>query len=125
MAIFKKTTLPAKRQIKKEKKTEVKPTTAVFLSPKNAFVIKYPWITEKSHDMSIQGKYVFLVDKHANKSEVKKAVEKFYKVNAVAVNIINARKKSSHFGAKITPGARYKKAVVTLKKGQKIDVMPT
>lgn len=121
MAIIKKTTTKKKAV----KKTEVKPITAVFLSPKNAFVIKYPWITEKSHDMSIQGKYVFLVDKHANKSEVKKAVEKFYKVNAVAVNIINARKKSSHFGAKITPGARYKKAIVTLKKGQKIDVMPT
>lgn len=118
MAILKKTT-------KKEKKLKAEIKPAKNLSPKNVFVIKYPWITEKSHNMSLNGKYVFLVDPKSNKSEVKKAVESLYKVQAASVNVVNFRGKSKHFGAKITKGQNYKKAIVTLEKGQKIDVMPT
>lgn len=120
MAILKKTT-------KKEKSVKVKPEIKpqASLNPKDVFVIKYPWITEKSHDMSVDGRYVFLVDPKSNKSEVKKAVATLYKVDAVSVNMLNFRGKAKHFGSKISKGKNFKKAIVTLKKGQKIDVMPT
>ena len=64
--------------------------------------------------LSHLGKYVFLVENGANKSEIKKALEEIYKVKVVKVNTINARP-NPH---------RYKKAVVTLQSGQKLDILP-
>ena len=111
---------------KTEKKiTKAEPAGNVHIDSKSVFIIKQPWITEKSYNASLGGKYVFLVDKHTNKSEVKKAVEALYKVSVVSVNTVNFRGKTKHFGSNITPASKYKKAVVTLKQGQKIDVMPT
>lgn len=80
-------------------------------------IIKQLHITEKAQD----NKYVFKVAQKANKSKVKKAIEKKYKVDIIKVNIINASPKP-----RILRGIRgqkkgYKKAVVTLKHGQKIE----
>lgn len=100
-------------------------STPVNLDSKKIFVIKNPLITEKSYRLSSDGKYVFLVDLKTNKAEIKKAIKTLYKVDAVSVNTVISREKNKHYGPKITPGSRYKKAIVTLKKGQKIDVMPT
>jgi len=111
--------------IKKEKVVKENGLTPLSLDSKKMFVIKNPLITEKSYRLSADGKYVFLVDIHTNKAEVKKAIKTLYKVDAVSVNTIISREKNKHYGPKITPGSRYKKAIVTLKKGQKIDVMPT
>lgn len=74
--------------------------------------------------MSELGKYIFLVDGASNKIELKKAVEAVYKVNVESVRIINTRPKPRRLGrAKgLKPG--YKKAVITLKKGQKLDILP-
>lgn len=87
-------------------------------------LIKKPLITEKSVDLSKEGKYVFIVEPRASKSEIKKAVKKYYGVDAVAVHIVNAPGKPKRFKniRKITPGT--KKAIVTLKSGQSIDVVP-
>lgn len=87
------------------------------------FLIKKPWITEKSTGLSAVGKYVFLVQPKASKPEIKKAVKEVYKVDAVAVNIVNRPPKRKRFGStmKGLTGA-YRKAIVTLKKGQKIDI---
>ena len=81
-----------------------------------------PVITEKSSNMSTQNKIVFKVRDYANKKTLKKNIEKIFKVNVVKVNIIN--KKSI---LKFTRGRKsrvkgYKKAVITLKKGQSIDL---
>ncbi len=103
---------------------EVTATSGAF-DGKKIFSIKHPWITEKAYRLSSGGKYVFIVDAQTNKSEVKKAVKVLYKVDPVSVNIINSRGKNTHFGSKFTAGKEYKKAIVTLKKGQKIDVMPS
>jgi len=91
----------------------------------NKFLIKNPIITEKAAAMAGFGKYVFLVDDAANKPEVKKAIESIYKVNVADVHIINTLPKPRR-GYGRFPGARagYKKAVVTLKDGQKLDVLP-
>lgn len=88
-------------------------------------LIKHPRITEKSYLMSLGGRYVFLVDKSANKPEIKKAVETLYNVTVTNVNTVNVRGEYKRFrGVKIQRPS-LKKAVVTLKEGQKIDVMPT
>ena len=81
-----------------------------------------PIVTEKSTNLSDQNKIVFKVPKTSNKQNLKKNIEKIFKVNVVKVNIINkqGRTKTTR-GRKIQlPG--YKKAIITLKKGQSIDL---
>ena len=81
-----------------------------------------PIITEKSTNLSEQNKIIFKVPKNSNKINLKKNIEKIFKVNVTKINIINkkSREKSSR-GRKIKI-IGYKKAIVTLKKGQNIDL---
>jgi len=81
-----------------------------------------PIVTEKSTNLSEQNKIVFKVPSAANKNNVKKNIEKIFKVNVIKVNIINKKNRT-----KITRGRKikvqgYKKAIITLKKGQSIDL---
>jgi large subunit ribosomal protein L23 len=81
-----------------------------------------PHITEKSTNMSEQNKIVFKVPLKANKNNLKKNIEKIFKVNVTKINIINKKPK-----IKITRGRKvkvsgFKKAIVTIKKGQNIDL---
>ena len=81
-----------------------------------------PVVTEKSTNLSEFNKVVFKVNASANKKSVKKRIEKIFKVNVIKVNIINKQNRK-----KIVRGRRikvkgYKKAIVTLKKGQNIDL---
>ena len=81
-----------------------------------------PLVTEKSTNLSEQNKIIFKVPNGANKVNLKKNIEKIFKVNVTKINIINKqnRKKITR-GKKIkVPG--YKKAIITLKKGQSIDL---
>lgn len=89
---------------------------------KQANVIKKFAITEKAARIQPEGKYIFLVDQGANKPEIKKAVEKQYRVHVVAVQTTNQKAKMKRFGAKLSPRPRYKKATVTLKEGEKITI---
>jgi large subunit ribosomal protein L23 len=90
----------------------------------NKFLIKHPLITEKATELSRQGKYVFLVDKNAASPEIKKALEVIYKINVVKVDIINTRPKPRKWGRSVGVKPGYKKAIVTLKKGQTLDILP-
>ncbi|KKU85320.1 MAG: 50S ribosomal protein L23 [Parcubacteria group bacterium GW2011_GWA2_47_8b] len=90
----------------------------------NKFVIKHPLISEKATQSSTLGKYVFLVDKKAAAPEIKKALEAIYKVNIMDINVINIPPKPRRTGRYISERPSYKKAVVTLKKGQKLDILP-
>ena len=81
-----------------------------------------PIVTEKSTNLSEQNKVIFKVPNNANKVNLKKNIEKIFKVNVTKINIVNKqnRKKITR-GKKIkVPG--YKKAIITLKKGQSIDL---
>ncbi len=71
------------------------------------------------------GKYLFLVDKKANGPEVRKAIKAIYKVDVIATHVINTPSKKRRLGATIGVRSGYKKIIVTLKKGQKIEVMPS
>jgi large subunit ribosomal protein L23 len=85
-------------------------------------VLMYPRISEKSGQLSTKlNKYVFKITGPANKVEVKKAVEKIYSVNVVSVNMITVKGKSRNFGKTKGTTSGFKKAIVTLKEGQKID----
>lgn len=90
----------------------------------NKFLIKNPIITEKSTDMGRDGKYVFLVDKNATSTEAKKVVESLYKVKVVKTNSINVKSKARRLGASIGVKPGYKKIIMTLQKGQKLDILP-
>ena len=81
-----------------------------------------PIITEKATVLSEQNKTVFKVHKSANKKTIKKNIEKIFKVNVVKVNIINLKSKVKFKQGKISTKSGYKKAVITLKKGQSIDL---
>ena len=81
-----------------------------------------PVLTEKSTNLSELNKIVFKVPYKANKKNLKKNIEKIFKVNVTKINIINKRtREKSTRGKKVkVPG--YKKAIITLKKGQNIDL---
>ena len=87
-------------------------------------VIKAPIITEKSMAEAAFGKFTFRVDRRATKSEVSRAVAKFFKVHPLAVRTINIKgrtKWSRGFRKRVRTKA-WKKAIVTLKEGEKIEV---
>jgi len=81
-----------------------------------------PAITEKATSLSEFNKIVFKVHKDANKSLIKKSIEKIFKVNVIKINTINLRGKTKLVRGKKSSRPGYKKAVVTLKKGQSIDL---
>ena len=81
-----------------------------------------PSITEKSTTLSEHNKIVFKVHKDASKNLIKKNIEKIFKVNVIKVNTINLKSKSKVVRNKKTFKPGYKKAIVTLKKGQSIDL---
>ena len=81
-----------------------------------------PIITEKATILSEQNKTVFKVHARANKKIIKKNIEKLFKVNVVKVNIINQKTKLKMRQGKKSFKSGYKKAIVTLKKGQSIDL---
>ena len=88
----------------------------------NTSLIKKPWITEKATASALANQYIFLVHRDAAKPEVKKAIHALYKVDVVAVNMVNRPAKSKRFGGN-RKGVKegYRKAIVTIKEGQKID----
>ena len=81
-----------------------------------------PNITEKSTYLSEFNKVVFKVHKGASKDSIKRSVEKLFKVNVVKVNTINLKGKTKFVRGKKTIKTGYKKAIITLKKGQSIDL---
>ena len=81
-----------------------------------------PNVTEKSTSLSEFNKVVFKVHKGANKNTIKKNIEKIFKVNVIKINTINLKGKSKMVKNKKAYISGYKKAIVTLKKGQSIDL---
>ena len=84
--------------------------------------IRNPIITEKATILSEQNKTVFRVHSKANKKIIKKNIEKLFKVNVIKVNIINRKAKTKMKQGRKSYKTGYKKAIITLKKGQSIDL---
>ena len=81
-----------------------------------------PNITEKATSLSEFNKVVFKVHDGASKTSIKKNIEKIFKVNVVKINTINLKGKSKMVKNRKVYKSGYKKAIVTLKKGQSIDL---
>lgn len=87
-------------------------------------IIKNPLITEKATKLSESGRYIFLVAPQATRPEIKKAVKEAYRVDAIKVNVVNVKSKARRLGRTLGRKPGYKKAIVTLKSGQKLDILP-
>ena len=81
-----------------------------------------PLVTEKSTNLSEQNKIIFKVPSKANKVNLKKNIEKIFKVNVTKINIINKKSKIKTTRGKKVKVSGFKKAIVTIKKGQNIDL---
>ena len=81
-----------------------------------------PVVTEKSTNLSELNKIVFKVPDGANKKNLKKNIEKIFKVNVTKINIINKQNRTKVTRGRKVKVSDYKKAIITLKKGQSIDL---
>lgn len=84
-------------------------------------VIDRPLITEKNTFLVGEGKYTFKVATKANKAQIKDAVEKIFKVQVSTVNVMNVRGKERGVGRRKGTSPNWKKAIVTLKAGERIE----
>ncbi|PIR87059.1 MAG: 50S ribosomal protein L23 [Candidatus Harrisonbacteria bacterium CG10_big_fil_rev_8_21_14_0_10_49_15] len=89
----------------------------------NKLLVKQPILTEKATSLTAGNTYTFLVEGHANKSEVSKAIAQLYKVKVEAVRIINVKPKKRRLGRTVGTKPGYKKAMITLKAGDTIDIV--
>lgn len=108
-------------ETKKEEKKEKK----IQELGKSDFAYRFliePWITEKSHQNMVQNKYVFKTNPESNKKNIKKAVEDLYKVAVISVHVVNIHPKKRIYGRTKGFKSGYKKAIVTLKEGDKIQL---
>ena len=126
MAIFgtKKESASAKATADKEKKEDVNyqvNASSTAAAIKIPAVLIQPRISEKAGHLAAMNKYVFKVKPEANKVEVKKAVEAAYKVRVTQVNIIRNLGKARNFGNRSGRTQAFKKAIVTLRKGDSIQ----
>jgi len=119
---------PTVGQPKAGKKPEARPLPEI--KPKKKVsgmayrVLSSTHVTEKATGLEGENKYVFKVLPKANKNEIKKAVEDLYGVNVVNVRIINIPRKQRRLGKQKGWRKGYKKAIVRIKKGQRIEIMP-
>ena len=85
-------------------------------------VLRRPLITEKNTSLQALGKYAFEVAGEANKNLIKQAVEKAFKVKVTTVNVLTVRGKERRVGRRQVLTQSWKKAIVTLKPGDKIEL---
>lgn len=87
----------------------------------NMDIIKAPIITEKSQSLANNNTYVFKVDKSANKTQIKQVIEKKFNVKVKSVNTLNVKGKKKRVGRYTGRTSPYKKAIVTLMEGSKLE----
>jgi len=123
MSILKK--LKKREEIKKVSEAEItlpkKVETSVFLGIEKS-VLKRPHVSEKAYRIQSNGQYVFWTDVSANKSMIKSEIEKRYGVRVISVNTVINKGKPTSFRGKASRKSISKKAVVTLKRGEKIEI---
>jgi len=113
-----------KKEGKNIKKTDTVKTQQKKVVSKIAYqVLSSPHITEKATDLSEKNKYVFKVKHRTNKVEIKKVIKDIYGVDAVDVKIINVHRKKRRLGKQTGWRKGYKKAIVKVKEGQKIEML--
>lgn len=89
----------------------------------NKTLIQHPHITEKASMLAGKNQYVFVVSPVATGPEVAKAIVATYKVKVASVRMINAKPKEKRIGRSLVMQPGMRKAIVTLKKGEKLDIL--
>jgi len=118
-------------QKKEDKKTKkvIKKDNAVIVVADNVEVacnvLVEPWITEKTHRAAADNKYTFKVSGNATKKQVKLAIEGMYKVHIEKIATVNVLAKKKAYGRYMGMKSAIRKATVTLKKGDKIELFKT
>jgi large subunit ribosomal protein L23 len=107
--------------VKDEKKTEQKQAQLKEDTGRAHRILQQYHMSEKTNNLSSTGRYVFVVAKTANKIEIKKAVESVYDVHVTSVNVVNTKGKFRSYGKTSGRTSAWKKAIVTLKSGEKIS----
>ena len=120
MGLFNKDTTEDKKVV--AKKDTKKSSTSNVGNEISYRVLVEPWITEASTEMLENNKYVFKISRSSNKFEIKKAIESLYKVHVTKINVINVPRKFRSYGRTSGWIASFKKAIVTLKEGDKIEL---
>lgn len=87
-------------------------------------VLKTPQVTEKASDLTKSNQYVFKVFPRANKTAIKRAIEDLYNVDVIDVKIVKTPRKRRKLGRISGWRQGHKKAIVKIKEGQKIEVLP-
>lgn len=113
-----------REELKLKEKKDLKPRIKAKGKVESWRWIIKPIISEKSTFLEEENKYVFQVANNANKIEVKKAIEDIYGVKVEKVNIINKKRKKRRLGRYEGYRPGYKKAIVKLKQGSKIELVP-
>lgn len=112
----------------KEQKPSKKKTASSAIKTEVAHaahgVVVRPHISEKSVSKNSEGKYVFEIYKGVSKKQVADAIESLYGVRVEKVNKISVKPKNKKYRGSVGKQRRYNKAIVTLKKGQGIEVLP-
>ncbi len=85
-------------------------------------VLRRPLITEKNTMLQAQGKYAFEIARESNKQQIKQAVERAFKVKVLAVNVMTVPGKTRRVGRRQVLTQSWKKAIVTLKPGDRIEL---
>ncbi len=125
MAFFKKKVKTEEKGIpeKTARKPELKAASSASTHPRNVkSVLKRPWMSERASLLLAQNKYVFSVLENATKPSVRDEIERRYGVHVVAVNMINRAGKMKRYGSKMSRRDGLRKAIVTLKTGDKIEI---
>ena len=122
----KQTPEPTKEAVVKVEKKETPKEVGQLKVKKNTNtnahkIIVKPLVTEKGNLLSSSNQYLFEVTKNTNKNEIKKAIQAVYNVHPISVNIINMLGKKVRRGRSFGQMKNWKKAVVTLKAGDKIE----
>ncbi len=118
-----KTTKSSAKKEEPKAKEEKKPSKAArHLSEDLAWVIVKPLVTEKAATLTSLGQYAFVVDKGANRIQVRQAVKELYGIAPTSVRIQNVRAETVRFGRVWGTQKAWKKAIVSLPKGKSIDV---
>ncbi len=120
----------ARKEVKeKPEKKAAKPPLPPPAKTKRTSTVAYrilqgPRITEKAASLAEKNQYVFEVTAGANKPEIKRAVEDVYGINVVSVHIINIPPKKRRLGRSTGWKQGYRKAIVRIAQGQKIEILP-
>ena len=105
------------KQVKIPAKSKKTPETA-------SLVLKEPQVTEKATDLVQKNQYVFKVFPDSNKKNIKRAIEDLYGIDVVSVKVINVPRKARRLGRVEGWRKGYKKAIIRIAQGQKIEVLP-